>query len=106
MKNKNIPCENEGNLTKMDLLGSVFSLVEAAHEQDTNKAKAGLERCVDNEADCAGCPYEDVEACHGKLMEDALKLITALEELYMMQTETIVALFKEPQKEASDSENA
>lgn len=79
MKNNNIPCENEENLTTMDLIGNVFSLIEAAHEQDTNKAKEGLERCVDNEADCTGCPYEDVEACHGKLMEDALRLIGELE---------------------------
>ena len=79
MKNNNSHSENEENLTPMDLIGNVFSIVEASHERDANKAKSGLERCVDNEADCTGCPYEAVEACHGKLMEDALRLIGALE---------------------------
>lgn len=79
MKNNNSHCENEENLTTMDLIGNVFSLVEAAHERDVNKAKEGLERCVDNVADCTGCPYEAVVACRGKLMEDALRLIGALE---------------------------
>ena len=79
MTKNNTPCENEENPTTMDLIGNVFSLVEAAHEQDTSKAKAGLERCVSKEANCTGCPYEAVVACHGKLMEDALRLIGALE---------------------------
>lgn len=41
--------------------------------------KKWLALCVDNEAGCTGCPYDDVEACHGDLMEDAYALIQQLE---------------------------
>lgn len=79
MTKNNTPCENEENMTTMDLIGNVFSLVEAAHEQEINKAKEGLVRCASKEANCTACPYVAHEKCHDKLMEDALRLIGALE---------------------------
>lgn len=44
-----------------------------------DEIKKGLALCIDNEAACIGCPYDDVETCHCDLMEDAFALIQQLE---------------------------
>lgn len=44
-----------------------------------DEIKKGLELCLDPEADCAGCPYEDIDACHGAMQEDVYALIQQLE---------------------------
>lgn len=96
MENNNIPNENKENLSTLELLENIVFLSCAEQEQEINKAKEGLERCVDPDAECAGCPYEGKSdrllRCFDKLMQDALKLIVALEKLCTMQAETIVSL--------------
>ena len=51
-----------------------------------DKVVKGLERHLDGENECAGCPYLDDKPCKEHVMEDALALIKAQrEELRQLQ---------------------
>lgn len=107
MENNNIPNKNKEGLSTLELLENIVFLSCAEQEQETNKVKDCLKRCPDPDAECTGCPYEGKSdgllRCFDKLMQDALKLIVALEKLCTMQAETIASLCgKAPEDEEND----
>ncbi len=106
MKNNNdLPCGSDEKMDAFDLIGSIFALIDTSKEIETNNSKKGLMQCVDNEAACTGCPYEEVDSCHNVLMEDALRLIGAL-EIQNVLISSVIPKNEQTKTEGSSDENA